>query len=213
MTYNPLKPDAGPSPAIDVSQIRDNFDQFDTIFSANHTALNDRNQGAHEQVILEKQAADPGVTEDLAVLYCKDITSRAGVQPQIFVQIPKFLPTGQDTNDVENTGMQLTYNEVNTAGPVYQSFLPGRLLFYFGVVTGNTTPNVLIADTVSLSPPPSLLLTAIAEPNTVTSGGTPFKVSTTPNLITSSSFVINSTGNLSGASIPYSFTWSAIGLA
>lgn len=215
MTYSPNKPDSGPSPSIDVAQIQTNFSRFDAVFSNNHTALNDKNQGAHETVILLRQTADPGVTEDLAVLYAKNATSRAGTQPQLFVQIPKFLPTPQDTTNAQNTGMQLTYNTVNTAGPIYQSFLPGGYLLYQGSVSGNTAPNVLIAQTVILSPAPTSILIAIATPNTMTSVGTPtpFNVSTTINTLTNDRFVINSTGNGSGGSIPYSFVWVAIGKA
>jgi len=215
MTYSPDKPDEGPSPAIDVVQIQTNFSQFASIFSNNHTALNDKNQGAHEGVILTRQLFDPGVTEDLAVLYAKNAGSKAGSQLQLFVQIPKFLPTGQDTTNAKNVGMQLTYNSVNTAGPIYQSFLPGGYLLYQGSVSGNTTPNVLIADTVILSPAPTKILVAIATPNTMTSVGIaiPFNVSTTINTVTNDRFVINSTGNASGGSIPYSFVWMAIATA
>ena len=193
MTYSFQKPDAGPSPALDAAQIRTNFSQFASIFSTliaglsyNHTALNDRNQGDHESVILTLQAADPGVTEDLAVLYTKNASSMAGIQPQLFVQIPKFLPTDIDTTDALNAPMQLTYNSVNTAGPVYQSFLPGGYLLYFG-----STSNIAV--NITLSPAPTQILVAIATPNNMTIIGTPvpFDVSTT--IVSNSQFKINST--------------------
>lgn len=215
MTYSPNKPDAGPSPKVDVSQIQTDFSQFASIFANNHTALNDRNQGAHEAVILNRQFVDPGVTEDLSILYTKNAASKGGTQLQLFVQIPKFLPTDQDTTNAPNRGMQLTYNSVNIAGPIYQSFLPGGYLLYQGSVSGNTTPNVLIADTVILSPAPTQILVTIATPNTRTSAGTPipFNVSTTINTVTNDRFTINSTGNGSSGSIPYSFCWVAIARA
>lgn len=211
MTYDKLKPDAGPSPLLDAPIIQGNFSDFSTIFALNHIALNDRNQGAHGQVILENQAADPGVTEDLAVLYNKDAISNASTEPQLFVQIPKFLPTNLDTTDAPNTGMQLTYQQVNTAGPVYQSFLPGGYLFYTGTIAGVSVPNVITSLTVTLLPAPTRIITAIANSNTVTSpGGRPFKVSTTIN--TNDTFTIYSDANAGNAGIPYIFTWTAIAI-
>lgn len=212
MTYNKLKPDSGPSPLLDVSIIQGNFSDFSTIFALNHIALNDRNQGAHGRVILENQSDDPGVTEDLAVLYNKDATSNVSTEPQLFAQIPKFLPTNLDTTDADNVGMQLTYQQVNTAGPVYQSFLPGGYLFYTGSVTGVSIPNVITSLLITLSPIPTRIITAIANSNTVTNpGGRPFKVSTIIN--NQSTFTIYSDANAGNPGIPYIFTWTAIAIA
>lgn len=203
MTYSFIKPDAGPSPKDDVTQIRTNFSQFATLFNINHTALNNSNQGDHEAVVLTLQTVDPTVTEDLDVLYCKDASSQAGTQPQLFVRIPDFLPNANDPTVTKNDPMQLTYNSVNTAGPVYQSFLPGGYLLYFG-----STSNIAV--NITLSPAPTQILVAIATPNTMTSVGTavPFSVSTT--ILSNSTFKINSTLNGTGPVIPYSFGWVAI---
>lgn len=203
MTYSFIKPDGGPSPKVDVVQIRTNFSQFATIFNGNHTALNNTNQGDHENVILTKQTADPGVTQDLDVLYCKDATSQAGTQPQLFIQIPKFLPNQFDTTQAENTPMQLTYNSVNTAGPVYQSFLPGGYLLFFG-----STSNIAV--NITLSPAPTKILIAIATPNTMTTAGTPIPFNVSTTILTNSTFKINSTLNGSGPVIAYSFGWMAV---
>lgn len=211
--YNRLKPDAGPSPALDASIIRTNFSDFATIFATNHIALNDRNQGAHGQVIMQNQSSDPGVTEDLAILYSKTASSNLGSQPQLFVQIPKFLPTNLDTTDAQNVGMQLTYNEVNTAGPVYQSFLPGGFIFYFGIVSGVSVPNVITSLNINLSPAPTEIITAIATPNTMTTIGTPQPFSVSTEINSNSMFTIWSTANGGGPGIPYSFTWTAIAKA
>lgn len=205
MTYNPLKPDSGPSPLVDAPTIQTNFAQFAAIFSRtaggviyNHTPLNDNNQGDHEAILLEKQTADPGVTQLLDALYCKDATSNAGTQPQLFVQIPKFLPTILDTRNAPNNPMQLTYNAVNTAGPIYQSFLAGGYLVFFG-----TTNNIAL--NITLSPAPTTLLLAIAEPQNVLAGNTAFDVTT--NIINNSTFKINS---ISAIGV-YTFSWIAIG--
>lgn len=211
MTYNKNKPDAGPSPAVDSAQIRENFSQYGTIFSNNHVALNSRNQGAHSQIIYEKQAADPGVSEDLAVLYAKDATSNTSTEPQLFAQIPKFLPNAYDNTPADNTGMQLTHNSVDVAGPSqYHSFLPGGYIYYFGSFSGNSVPGVMTSPTITLSPAPTEILSVIATPNTVVSVGdlSPFNVSVVVN--TNDTFTIYSTANGSSPSIPYTFTYMVI---
>jgi hypothetical protein len=165
MTYDPNIPPPTTSPQLSPTSIRTNYAQFASVFSAlvggeyyNHMPLNNTNQGKHAAVLMEKQTVDPGVTQDLTVLYCKDTTTSIDTQPQIYAQIPKFLPTSLDTNNVPNDPMQLTYNYVNTAGPTqYQSFLPGGYVLYFGSVVGAGV-------TITLSPKPSKILMAQAIP-------------------------------------------------
>src|SRR6186713_2669478 len=134
MTFSPTTPQSQPSPAATQAQIQTNFAEYARIFALNHSAVNTSNQGDHEGVILTRQTVDPGVTEDLEAVYCKDATSKAGTQPQLFAKIKKFLPNSKDTQNAPNIPMQLTYNAVNVAGPQYQSFLPGGYLLYFGAV-------------------------------------------------------------------------------
>jgi hypothetical protein len=203
MTYSFVKPDAGPSPKDDVVQIRTNFSQFATIFNGNHTALNASNAGDHEPVVFTLQSADPGVTQDLDVLYCKNASSQAGTQPQLFVQIPDFLPNHNDPTVTKNDPMQLTYNSVNTAGPVYQSFLPGGYLLFFG-----STSNIAV--NITLSPAPTKILVAIATPNTMTTVGTPRPFFVSTQIVSNSTFKINSSLNIGGPVIAYSFGWVAI---
>ncbi len=188
MTFLTTKPDPGPSPTLDASKIQTNFSQYGTIFATNHKGMNSSDAGNHTSVIMEKQATDPVVDENMAVVYSKDTNSVAGTQPQLFVRIPQFLP-----NDMPNDPMQLTYNTVNTAGPVYQSFLPGGYLLFFGMTNNIAVP-------ITLSPVPSELLIAIATPN-ILSGANILKVST--DIISASSFQIYSTGGLPAD--PYSF--------
>jgi hypothetical protein len=202
MTYSPVKPDSGPSPKIDAPQIQTNFSKFASIFSKtvigviyNHTAMNDSNQGDHESIILEKQLNDPGVTQNLDVIYCKDVTSKASIQPQLFVQIPKFL-----SNEIPNTPMQLTYNTVNIIGPnQFQSFLPGGYILYFG-----TTANIAVNITLVPAPTQILLANSTATNMTAGLGAIPFDVSTT--IISNDTFKINSATAV-GA---YTFLWMAI---
>lgn len=165
--FNPLIPLPSESPDTSSSPVQVNFAQFAAIFSQNpsgviynHMSLNDSNQGKHAAVLMENQSSDPGVMQDLTVLFNKNAPSASGTQPQLFVQIPKFLPTSADPTDAKNISMQLTYNSVNTIGPQYQSFLPGGYLLYFG--STNT-----IGSAIVLSPIPTEILCAIALPTGV----------------------------------------------
>lgn len=211
MTYLPNIPIDSLSPKDTALQIQTNFAQFASIYANNHTALNGNFQGDHEGVILTNQAADPGVTDSMAVIYCRNATSKAGTQPQLFVQIPKFLPHSPDTTDAPNFGMQLTYNQVNIVGPnQYQSFLPGGLLFYFGVDSGTSVVGSSIADIITLSPAPTQILIAIATPGSLRLG-LPLTVST--QVTSNSTFTINSAKQVGGAPTPYLFNWMCIAIA
>lgn len=207
MTYSILKPDSGPSPAIDYAQIQTNFSTFGTAIAANHIGMNLFKQGFHGQVILEKQTVEPTIVGNEAIVFCKDAPSNLGTQPQLFSKIPKFLPTPTDSTQADNTSIQLTYNQVNTAGTVdpkytyYQSFLPGGYILYFGTCTDITA-------TITLSPAPTNILIAVATPNTLTTTTFfPFTVAT--QILSSNTFKILST--LNTPAIAYSFGFYAIG--
>jgi hypothetical protein len=157
MTYDPTIPRVTDSPTISAPEILIDFTQYAAIFSRtvagviyNHVAFNEQHQGKHAAVLMENQTIDPGVTQDLTVLYNKNAISKASTEPQLFAQIPVFLPTENDTTMAANAGMQITYNKVNTAGPVYQSFLIGGYLIYFG--------SSLSSATVTLTPTPTKIL-------------------------------------------------------
>lgn len=163
MSYDPKIPLPTESPSNSASPIQVNFSQFATIFSTlagginyNHMPFNTSHQGKHAAIILEKQALDPVVEGSLDALYCKDTTTTASTEPQLYVRIPNFLPTDIDTRDAPNDPMQLTYNSVGTAGPIYYSFLPGGYLIYFGSQVKNTA--------ITLSPTPASILCVQAFP-------------------------------------------------
>lgn len=206
MTYTPIKPDAGPSPQNDAAYIRNNFAQFSAIFARNvagvnynHVALNASNQGSHHIVLMEKQTADPTVDQDLVTLYAKDASSKAGTQPQVFARIQKFLPTDLDSRNVPNKPMQLTYNQVNTAGPnQYQSFLAGGFIVYFGTTT-NITVNITV------SPAPTSLFLAIASSQKILTGNVGAHIST--QILSTTTFKINSPEILAGDTV----SWVALG--
>lgn len=191
MTYDPQIPLVTESPKNSASPIQVNFSQFAAIFSKligginyNHMPINNVQQGKHGAVLMQNQTTDPGVTEDLDVLYSKNATSNISTEPQLFVQIPKFLPTDLDTTDAPNTSMQLTYNNVDLTGPIYHSFIAGGYIVYFG----NVINTVNSPETITLAPIPSEIVMAIATPNTVELNSThqPIKISvkvTNPNII------------------------------
>lgn len=164
MTYDPKIPNVNQSPRLSVTGIRTNYQRFSNIFSQvsggvtyNHIGLNDNNQGKHGAVLLQNQASHAGETIDEATIYSFTASSALGSQPQLFLKIPKFLPTSQDTTAATNSSMQLTYNSVNTLGPQYQSFLAGGYLIYFGS-TGD------ISVQITLSPTPTSIICAHASP-------------------------------------------------
>lgn len=159
MTYSPNIPQGNSSPANQVTGMQTNFSTFASVFDNNHVALNLANQGDHIGMILQNQSSDPAVGESNIVLYAKNATSKAGTQPQLFIKVPQFLP------NIKSLPMQLTYNTVNTTGPVYQSFLPGGYIFYFGNSSLATSPTL-----ITLSPQPTKILMALAETNSVLGG-------------------------------------------
>jgi len=181
MTYDPQIPLVTESPKTSASPVQVNFDQFAAIFSKliagvnyNHMPFNNAQQGKHAAVLMQNQTTDLGVTEDLDVLYSKNATSNVSTEPQLFVQIPKFLPTDLDSTDAPNNPMQLTYNSVGLSGPLYYSFIPGGYLIYFGNILAAGSP-----ETITLSPIPTEIVMAIATPNEVETDTThqPIKIS------------------------------------
>ncbi len=201
MTYNPKIPVGNNSPANQASAIQTDFSQFASIFSStsgganyNHRAINSDNQGKHESVIFQNQAGTPFFNGRYISIFSKNSASKASTEPQLFYKLPVFLPIPQDTNKAGNSAILWTYNKVNTVGPVYQSFLMGGYLLYFGQVSA-------LGD-ITLTPSPTKIIMAIAYPNNL-SGGQPFSVNV--NIKNTNTITIFS--NASGA---FTFTWMAI---
>lgn len=218
MVYVITKPDSGPSPNLDAPNIQGNFAAFNTSFSTNHVAMNSDAQGDHTNVIFQRQTSTPDNPINGDILFSENVTSKLGTQPGLLVRIPVFLPTKLDpTTGINNSAMVLTFNQVNTIGPnQYQSFLIGIVspyLIYFGSISGNTTPSVIINTQITLSPAPQEILLAIATANTNVSAGTqrPFDVRT--RIDSTDKFTISSAANDSSGSIAYSIGWVAIAKA
>ncbi len=212
MTYTLSKPDPGPSPKLDAPLIKGNFSAYAPILAINHVALNQKNQGDHSQIIFEKQPFGPGVVESETVLFNKNASAATGgPQPQLFIKIPKFLPTGNDTSNATNTSMQLTYNTVNVAGPQYQSFLAGGYIVYFGSLSGMTVAKTVTVNLVTLTTVPTKILMAIAISNTIQSVMPFAPLNASTKVLTASTFNVYLQGNNDAVNIPYNLTWMAIG--
>ncbi len=215
MTYVPTKPDTGKSPFLDAPTIKNNFALFQTVFGNNHNTLNATNAGDHTIVTFNAQINHAAIPINGTTLYSRNASSKAGTEPQLFLRVPTFLPTNQDKSVAPSAPMQLTYNTVNLTGaPVYQSFLIGGYLVYWGSVTGMTAgQNVQTTDVVILTPAPTKLLLAQASPNTVTSSTAVqnFTIATQIDSVLNDRFTVTTSGNNRSALIAYSFTWMAIG--
>jgi hypothetical protein len=209
--YTSNKPDAGPSPLLDAPIIQANFATFNTVFSNtvgsnvyDHTALNSPLQGHHESIVMNNQAQAPGVAQNLCVLFNMNATNAAGTQPQLWAQITRFLPTGFDTTNPGNPPMLLTYNAVNTSGPIYQSFLPGGYIFYIGTATFGSL-NITVTPTCT-----KLLIAVATAQNTYSIGGSFRAVAIATTITGTNTFTIFPDTHASAGN---TYLWYAIGVA
>ncbi len=202
--YDPTIPTNVPSPSVAVDFIRNNFSQYSQVFDNNHVALNNSNQGKHSNVIFQQQMSDPVVEGSFDSLYGKSVTSSLATSINVFARIPQFLPNGQN-----NDPMQITINSINTAGPQFQSFLPGGYLVYFGNIPSSTSIN----STITLVPAPSEILCVIPNPtrlaavNGALGPSAPLRLSV--NVINNSQFTIKS-GPIAAPLITGDVNWIAI---
>ena len=221
MVYIKTKPDSGKSPKLDAPIIKDNFFTYNTIFSNNHTPLNDINQGDHEEIIFETQTVDPDITTNIDILYSRDATSNVGTQPQIFLKIPQFLPKTPDNSTSLNTRMQLTYSTVNVIGPQYQSFLWGTIdpsmptatgayMIFFGSVSNVTSQTLVTSDVIVLTNPPTTLLLTMVQSTTTFLAGAPL-TGLNSVINSNSTFTISVPAISSVAPTAYTVLWLAIG--
>jgi hypothetical protein len=199
MTYSPSIPQDLPPPSVSVDFIRTNFSQYALVFDNNHEALNKNSQGKHTNVILQNQSIDPTITSNFDTFYSKSVISNSSTSEELFVKIPQFLPIPNT-----NLPMQLTFNSVNNSAPVYQSFIAGGYILYFGQITNAPA-------TITLSPKPKKIVCAIANGNTFTTVGTPSPLDASV-LVNANNFQfdIYSTGSTSAPG-GYLITWFAIG--
>ncbi len=200
MTYSPTEPQDLPPPVIATTQIRTNFAQFQTIFTDNHSPLNNSNQGKHTGVLFEQQTSDPGVISNYDAMYAKSVTNASSTQPQLFIQIPQFLPNNQP-----NLPEQITFDTVNKVGPVYQTFIPGGYIMYFGSIGA-------VPSTITLIPACSKIVSVVVLSNVITPIPlTPVPLSVFATITSANTFDVDSqpVGFLPPS---YRFSWVAIGI-
>lgn len=117
-------------------QLRSNFEQVYNAFAENHipiTTPNDIFSGMHTELQMTSQS-DPTTLSNEVALYSKTGT---GSQPQIFFR-------GLSSGNI----IQLSYQNVISTGPYYQSFIAGPYILLFGKITG-IPANVLTTITYS----------------------------------------------------------------
>lgn len=202
MTYS-LIPVPSSNPAADAPLIQGNFLAYGNAFAIDHSALNNADQGDHNKVTLLQTTNNFAAAPNTSVLFAKNATSAVNTTIQVFSRIPKFLPTAQDTTEATNTPIQLTYDQVNTVGPIYQSFLAGGYLIYCGSVLINGAGQA----TITLSPIPTKILTVLCNSTVNGPDGQPAVVSAS---ITQPSTILIITNTLSAGT---TYLWTAIAQA
>lgn len=195
MTWNPNIPTAEQSPASSQPFILLNDQTWPTIFSENHVAMNNNNQGKHTDVIFQQQTVDPVVTGDWGTIYCKSVSSATGTRNQLFFRTKQFVP------NQTNAPQQFTFNQIQLSGTSQQTFLIGGFLLFLGAanITAGSAP---ISTTINLSPNTSGLIMAIANFADDTLAGTN---NITTQILTTSSFkiTIQPFGSLSTYQLKY----------
>ncbi len=129
-------------------QFIQNFTQLSNAFSQNHVPLDDptsANRGNHTYVEMPQQSQDPQTGSTEFSIFSKDVD---GQTDQVFATFPGNSPVLQFTNyqiySVLPTQRQTTYF----------TFLPGKLLVYFGTFITNGTGGIQ-ANILVLNPPVS----------------------------------------------------------
>ncbi len=140
--YNPNVPQF-PSDSLETSQpqFQNNFSQLYDIFLRNHVKLNDAvDAGNHTIIQLLEQEANTGIQTDLGEIsvYAKDVVDQTD---QVFLQ---YQGQGQE---IQYTNYQIYKPENNDFQTKYFTFLPGKLIMYFGSISPTEQANI-----VDLSP-------------------------------------------------------------
>ncbi len=210
MSYSANSPQDLPPPNIAVDQIRANFNQFANSLAASHTPMNDENQGKHEAVIFQALGSTPSGGNTGDNMWCERITnsSPTSTAAQLFMRVPAF-------GGLPALRQQLTYDVVNTAGPVYQSFTPGIFLtdrqspscylWYFGQASFSSPASSV---DVTLTPAPRKILCIIANPQQFNAATVPGpKGCSVLAKADNTGFTIFGPNNTN----PNTFTWIALG--
>ena len=140
MSYFPNIPQASDDPSVSQGLILQNFQTIGTDFSVNHVALGAvSNAGKHNFVEMVNQSSIPATTANEGSLYTEAVTRSGVTESQIFYtadgnttekyQISTILHAAQSLFG-KNTN---NYNSVGTAYTGGWTFLPGGLIFQYGL--------------------------------------------------------------------------------
>lgn len=147
-TYTTNIPQAAQKIKNTTSLIRANFDNLSAGLTNDHADLNDSTAGkrlTHDKVRLNVQAAGPSTTTTQIALYSKNVLASAVNYPELFLR--------RESNGTE---IQLSTGGLSPllggdylnppANSTGYTFLPGGLVYYWGIETAgfnNNTNNVL----------------------------------------------------------------------
>lgn len=137
-SYNPNTPQLTSETLDDSgSQMQINFQKLYENFEKNHVPLDSvTNQGNHTIIQLIEQPENSGIQTDLGEVsvYVKDVAEQAD---QIFLE---YQGNGQE---IQYTNYQIYKPEDNPFQDKYFTFLPGKILLYFGVIRPTVAANLL----------------------------------------------------------------------
>lgn len=118
-------------------EFQDNFSKLFDDFAKNHVPLNaSLSAGNHTIIQLLQQDANAGIQTDVGELslYSKDVTQQTD---QVFLE---YQGQGQE---LQYTNYQIYKPENNDFQIKYFTFLPGKILVYFGTFSSTLVANVL----------------------------------------------------------------------
>lgn len=136
LIYNPNIPEKRDDSLSDTQpEMLTNFQVIFNSFMRNHVSLDAvSNAGTHNVTELIQLLGDPQTNASELSIYTKDVK---GQTDQLFIRY-------QNETTFQFTNYQL-YTLVNPVGQIsYFTFLPGKVIVYFGVVTRFTTPAYVI---------------------------------------------------------------------
>jgi hypothetical protein len=129
------------------SLIRANFDNLAAGLSNDHANINDPTSGTrltHDKVRLNKQALDPSTTSTQVALYSKDVQASAINYPELFFRRVSNGSAIQMTTGGLTPQLGGDYLDPPTVNSTGYTFLPGGLVYYWGIVLGGFTNNAAV---------------------------------------------------------------------
>ncbi len=154
MTYTPNVPNSGESLGFTRDLIRGNFQVLNTAFSVNHVALSTSGQGKHKFVEMPNGGFPSGLIGNQGTIYCK---SSGGAQmfytQGAFGKEYQLTRANADPLEFPTFGTNSGYDTNETGG---WTFLPGGMLFQYGLRISAGTSGLITFPTDFTNPPYSI---------------------------------------------------------